>query len=95
LIAGRLEEATSFPTDSFTPEAILRLPTDGDFAGLWRQRTEALREAGHAAIVRAIEQKIREGESFQRWSDRKGWKSRLRGIDDRWLGGRVQRWRRR
>ncbi len=94
LIGGRLESATSFPPGSLTPEAILRLPTDGDFAGLWRQRTDGLRRAGHAKLVSAIERKIREGESFRRWSERRGWKGRFRQIDDRLLGGRLQKWRR-
>ena len=94
LIAGRLEAATSFPPGSLTPETIARLPAEAAFGGLWRRRLDPLRSAGHTAIVRAIERKIREGESHQRWQERRGWKGRLRRWDDRWLGARLQKLRR-
>ena len=88
---GRLSDARQFPDRSVSAEMIRSAGIHPHVAPYWRDFVAPLRARGRDDLADAVEAGLGESERLRAWFDDRGWKGRLRKIDRRLFGGRVQR----
>ncbi len=93
-VVGALEDASTFAVRDVTAERVRNLPTvDGYVIRRWE---DLRRELGNRDdLVRAIDDWIARIRASQDWAEHRGWKGRLRRLDQSAFGGRLLALRRR
>lgn len=94
-VLGRLEDCAAFPVRAISAEAIGRISIPSHLAYHWELTLEPLRGRNERAIVAAIEERLEDSRRRRDWLAGRGWKGRLRTLDQRFLGGLLTGLRRR
>ena len=98
LLGAGIEEPPTFPGGPVTAEAIEAMPHLAGFRRqtyYWEELGDAARRAGRTDLAAAIERMIDRRKRIDAWTARRGWKGRLRELDERYLGSTLLRARRR
>ena len=98
LLGAGIEEPPTFPRGSVNASAIEAMPLLAGFrrqSYYWEELGDAARRAGRTELAAAIERMIDRRREVDAWAERRGWKGRLRRLDERYLGSALLRARRR